>query len=107
MPGSDSPIMNNGSNLPLVGQFFNDTNAGKTQDAMQQAQAAYEDYRPMQAQARMEGLQQAQQSMAPVQNALSNMYGPAGQLQPSDGKLPPALDTYEHMQAMKPPPAKK
>lgn len=94
MPGSDSPILNNGSNLPVIGQFFNDQNAGKVQDAMRDAQAQYEEYRPMQAQARMEGLQQAQQSLAPVQSALSNMYGPAGQLQPSSGELPPSLSTY-------------
>lgn len=94
MPGSDSPILNNGANLPIVGQFFNDKNAGAVQDAMKDAQAQYETYRPIQAQARMEGLQQAQQSMAPVQGALSNMYGPAAQLQSSGGQLPPSLSSY-------------
>lgn len=94
MPGSDSPILNNGSNLPVIGQFFNDKNAGAVQDAMKNAQAQYEEYRPMQAQARMEGLRQAQQSLAPVQGALSNMYGPSAQLQPSSGALPPSLGTY-------------
>jgi hypothetical protein len=90
---------NNPRNIPIIGQFMPDKNTGKAEAALNTANAQYDEYRPMQAQSRMEALQAQSRALEPVQNQLTAMYGPSAHLTMPDGKLPPSMQGYMDKQA--------
>lgn len=66
--------------LPLVGNFFENPNEGRMTQQMHQAGLNYQAYRPMAAQARLNALQQQASAFQPVNNQLSQMYGPSAMM---------------------------